>query len=51
MKFSNNGLSSFREFVIKPGAPACGHRMPGFLELVLSANVCVCVPAPKAINN
>ena len=39
---------------------ACAsRRTPGFLELLLSANVCmlvcvcvcVCVPAPKAINN
>ena len=42
--------------VFKPGA-----RAPGFLELLLSANVCmrvcvfacvcVCVSAPEAINN
>ena len=31
---------------------ACGRRTPGFLELLLSANVgmLVCVSAPKAIN-
>ena len=32
-----------------------GHIVPGFLELLLSANVCVCVcvyvSAPEAINN
>ena len=26
-------------------------RAPGFLELLLSAKVCVCVSAPEAINN
>ena len=30
-------------FLFKPGAPACGRRTPGFLELLLSAKVCVCV--------
>ena len=34
-------------------APAAGRRAPGFLELLLSAKVCVCVcvSAPEAINN
>ena len=41
-------------------APATGRRALGFLEFLLSANVrmlvcgvyvCVCVPAPEAINN
>ena len=43
------------KFIIKPGMPPCGRHAPGFLELLLSANVCiracVCVSAPKAINN
>ena len=35
----------------KPGALAAGRCAPGFLELLLSTNICVCVPAPEAINN
>ena len=31
----------FCEQVFKPGAPACSQCMPGFLELLLSANVCM----------
>ena len=36
--------------VFKPGAQA-GVPVPGFLKLLLSANVSVCVSAPKAIDN
>ena len=40
----------------KPGAPATGRRTPGFLKFILCGLsvcllTCVCVSAPKAINN
>ena len=46
-------------YIFKPGALAAGQCVPGFLELLLSANVCmhvcvcvcVCVSTPKAMNN
>ena len=43
--------------LFKPGMPACGRYMPGFLKLFLyrclyvCVFVCLCVSAPKAINN
>ena len=38
---------------IKLGAPAAGRRVAGLLKLFLCRRVCVCVcvPAPKTINN
>ena len=45
-------LCNFKKVIFKPGA---GRRVPGFLELLLSKNVCmcacVCASAPEAINN
>ena len=36
--------------IIKPGTRR-PQRAPGFLVLLLSANVSMCVSAPEAINN
>ena len=46
-------ITTIEFHLVKPGVPACGRHVPGFLELLLSANfcMCVCVSAPEAINN